>query len=310
MADYNDAKPAIIGAETVLSLTVNSLVIAVIARYPEIRKDRTALFMLSISVADLATGCTVMPLAAAVCSRATPSIRDELQYLPKLFGMALWWFGFVSVYCLCWMTMTKAVTIIAPFRAEKWLSHKRCQIIIATTWIVGFLLSTLNVMGDATWNVSMCNFRYPDIPGLGPVYQAYFLVAGVVPRVLLLYFTVRIFIVVLRVHRQIADQADAVITGEIEPSTRDNVTARALRSSINVIAICVVAIILTTPVFVFSIAHNITGAALPVGFDFAAMWLLKFGTIINSFLYLFLFRSVRKKVCQMFNEMLARIRGS
>ena len=206
--------------------------------------------------------------------------------------------------------MTKAVTIIAPFRAEKWLSHKRCQIIIATTWIVGFLLSTLNVMGDATWNVSMCNFRYPDIPGLGPVYQAYFLVAGVVPRVLLLYFTVRIFIVVLRVHRQIADQADAVITGELEPSTRDNVTARALRSSINVIVICVVAIIVTTPVFVFSIAHNITGAALPVGFDFAAMWLLKFGTIINSFLYLFLFRSVRKKVCQMFNEMLARIRGS
>ena len=309
MAEYNDAKPAIIGAETVLSLTVNSLVIAVIARYPEIRKDRTALFMLSISVADLATGCTVMPLAAAVCSRATPSIRDELQYLPKLFGMAVWWFGFVSVYCLCWMTMTKAVTIIAPFRSEKLLSHKRCQIIIATTWIVGFLLSTLNVMGDATWNVSMCNFRYPDVPGLGPVYLAYFLVAGVVPRVLLLYFTVRIFIVVLRVHRQIADQADAVITGELEPSTRDNVTAQALRSSINVIVICAVSIIVTTPLCAFSIVQNTTGAELPVGFEFAALWLFQFGSIVNSCLYLFLFRSVRKKMFNMFNEMWTSIHG-
>ena len=309
MGDYNDAKPAIIGVETVLCVTVNSLVIAVIARYPDIRKDRTALFMLSISVADLATGCTVMPMAAAVCSRATPSIRDELQYLPKLFGMALWWFGFVSLYCLCWMTMSKAVSIITPFRSDELLSHKRCRIIIATTWIIGFLLSTINVTGDATWNVSMCNFRYPDVPVLGPVYLAYFLVTGVVPRMLLLYFTVRIFVVVLRVHRHIANQADAVITGELDPPTRATVTAKALRSSMNVIVICVVSIVVTTPAFAFSIVHNGTGGGLPVGFDFAALWLFQFGTIVNSCLYLFLFRSVRKKMCNMFNEMWARIRG-
>ena len=161
MAEYNDAKPAIIGVEIILTLTVNSLVIAVLMRYPQLREDRTTLFVLSQSLADLANGCIAMPLGAAVCSRATPFILNETKYLPKINVLALWWFRVVSLYSLCWMTMAKVVAIIMPFRSEQIVSRRRCHIIIVMTWIVCFLLATATLKVESAWHTSACTYRYP-----------------------------------------------------------------------------------------------------------------------------------------------------
>ena len=82
--NFYDAKPAVISVIIVLNVIMNSLVITVIARYPELREDRTTLFMLSLSVSDLAAGCTFMPISAALCSRATPGVADVHNGLPNL----------------------------------------------------------------------------------------------------------------------------------------------------------------------------------------------------------------------------------
>ena len=52
----------------VLNIALNTLAIAVIARYPQLREDRATLFMFSLALSDLANGCTTMPVSAAVCS--------------------------------------------------------------------------------------------------------------------------------------------------------------------------------------------------------------------------------------------------
>lgn len=90
MVEYDNVKPAIILAEIILNLILNTLVIAVIARYPELREDRNTLFIVSLSAADLANGCTAMPLVAAICSSAIPSILNEHKYLPKVCGLTTW----------------------------------------------------------------------------------------------------------------------------------------------------------------------------------------------------------------------------
>ena len=73
-------KPAIISAVIIMNITLTILVIAVIASYPQLREDRTTLFIFSLTLSDLANGCTALPISAAVCSNVTPNARNMLQY--------------------------------------------------------------------------------------------------------------------------------------------------------------------------------------------------------------------------------------
>ena len=90
-SNFYDAKTVVISAIIVMNVIMNSLVINVIARYSELREDRTTLFLLSLSVSDLAAGCTFMPISAALCSRATPGVVDMHERLPNLYAFMMWW---------------------------------------------------------------------------------------------------------------------------------------------------------------------------------------------------------------------------
>ena len=63
-SDVHVIKTLVICAVIIVNMILNSLVIAVIARYPQLREDRTALFVFSLTSSDLALGCTVMPISA------------------------------------------------------------------------------------------------------------------------------------------------------------------------------------------------------------------------------------------------------
>ena len=309
VAEYNDARPAIIGALIVLNLTVNTLVIVVLTRYPQLREDRTASFMLSQTVADLAIGCIAMPVSAAVCSRLTPSILDETRYLPKINVLAFWWFGVVSMYSLCWMTMSKAIAIIMPFRSEQILSRRRCHVIIVMTWVISFVIAAFTFKVESTWNTAVCTFRYPSDRKFRIFVLTYFIVGIILPRCFLVYGTVRIFIVVLRTHRQVTAQAQSIgVTGS-GAAQSGTVTGQAIRSSVNILVICVVSIVLSTPVFIFQALVNTIDITFPVGFPFVAVWLMQLNTIFNSLLYVLMFRSVRKKTGKMLRELVMYISG-
>ena len=309
VVEYNDARPAIIGAQIILNLTVNTCVIAVLTRYPQLREDRTALFILSQTVADLANGCVAMPVCAAICSRVTSSILHETRYLPKINVLAFWWFGIVSLYSLCWMTMSKAIAIIMPFRSDQILSRRRCHIIITMTWVIGFILAAVNFKVESTWNTSICTYRYPSDSKFRIFILNYFIVAAILPRCFLVYGTVRIFIVVLRTHRQVTAQAQSIGVAGSGSGQSGTVTGQAIRSSVNILVICVVSIVLSTPLFIFQILFSTNHTTFPVGFPFAAIWLMQLNTILDSLLYLLMFRSVRKKTGKMLRELVMYIRG-
>ena len=199
---FRDVKPSFISGIIVMNVIMNSLVITVIARYPELREDRTTLFMLSLSVSDLAAGCTFMPISAALCSSATPLVVEMTGILPKLHAFTMSWFGFNSMYSLFWLTISKAIVVLKPFRFERLLTHRFCRVTILLTWIIGGLLATTNSHMSITWNTAMCTYRFPESRMLNTAYIILITISGVVPAMIIVYGTVRIFVVAMRIHRQ------------------------------------------------------------------------------------------------------------
>ena len=310
MAEYTYIKPAIIGAVAAVSLLSNALVIAVLLRYPQLREDRNALFILSMSFSDICSGLFNILMSAGLCSSASSSLLHEYPYLPTVNGFTMWWFSFVSMYSLCWLILSKNIAIAMPFRSDELLSRKRCHSINGLTWLLGFCLSAVLLSDDLVWNVDLCNYNPPVDSTLTLYYLVASLFTLVLPRVLLCWGTVRIIVVVMRTHRQIAAQAHSVADCDGAVPTSGTVTAQTLRSSINVLVICVVSILLTTPITVYVI-HSYANANVNASvYGFASVWMFHLNTIANSVLYLIIFRSVRTKTTVMVRDMLTCIRGS
>ena len=305
--EFYDSKPAVISSIIVMNVIMNSLVIAVIARYPQLREDRTTLFMLSLSVSDLAAGCTFMPISAALCSRVTAGVADMVGYLPKIHAFTMWWFGFNSTYSLCWLTISKTIVILKPFLYERLLTRTCCYVIIGIIWISGCLLATANFNVNITWNPVMCTYRYPRDHNLQAFYMTYFVIGDVLPLSIIAYGTVRIFNVVVRTHRQISALEHSVAVGKRSMGNNGFVTVQAIRSSKNVIVICVASLALNAPVLAFFVLRNVTDIRIPGMFSFVSIWVFESNTFVNSLLYLLLYRSVQQKAIHMLRAMLAYI---
>ena len=292
-----------------LNVIMNSLVIAVIARYPQLREDRTTLFMFSLSVSDLGTGCSFMPISAALCYGARQGDAEVGGVLPKVQAFTMWWFGFNSMYCLCWLTISKAIAILKPFKSEELLTHSRCYVIIGLNWIIGCILATLNFTVKVTWNSMICAYDIPTDRNVKAYYMAYLLVGVALPVSLIIYSNVRIFIVVVRTHRQISALEQSVAVGDNSTGNTGFITAQAIRSSKNVIVICIVSLLLNSTPLAFGVLDNMTSTPLPDVFNFVNLWIFESNTFVNSLLYLVLFKSVRQKVVHMLYAILVCIRA-
>ena len=282
-----------------MNVIMNSLVIAVIARYPQLREDRTTLFMFSLSVSDLAAECTFMPISAALRSRATEGVADMVGYVPKIHAFTVWWFGFNSKYSLCLFILSKTIVILKLLGCEHLLTLKCCSLVIGVNWIIGCMLATANFKMNITWNTVMCTYRIPRDHNLQAFYMAHFVIGVVLPISIIICGALCIRIVAVRTHQQIAALEQSVIAGNSSIGDHGFVTAQAI-----VIVICVVSLALF---FAFSALRNVTDVRIPDLFSFVSIWLFDSNTFINSLLYLLLFRSVRQKAIHMFCTMLAYI---
>ena len=81
--DVDEIKASVIDAVIILNVTFNVLGIAVIVKYPQL------LFIYSLTLSDLANGCTAMPINAALCSSLTPNVRNMVHYFPKIHASQL-----------------------------------------------------------------------------------------------------------------------------------------------------------------------------------------------------------------------------
>ena len=106
---YTEIKLATIGTLMTLDPVTSSIVIAVLTRYPQLREDRTNLFMLSLMVSDISYGLTVMPISAMMCSNARESIIDLIPQLPNIWMVFSRMLGTTSFNSLAWVTVCKMI---------------------------------------------------------------------------------------------------------------------------------------------------------------------------------------------------------
>ena len=88
-SSFDDLRSAIISVVIVLNITVNVIVIAVLLRYPQLREDNTNIFILSVTLSDLAHGCTAMPVSVALCAKSAAIVRNVglFGFLPNIHAI-------------------------------------------------------------------------------------------------------------------------------------------------------------------------------------------------------------------------------
>ena len=300
MADTNiPFKTSVISLVTVVDILVNSLVAIVIIRHPQLREDRSTLFMLSLTVSDLFNGFTTMPLSAYFCMSHTVNVGFILKmhrFFSRLYGM-------VSLYSLCWVTLSKMVAILMPFRYEQLLSTKRCYVIIVCLWIFGIVLTAIGFRLDVKWNQTFCittNSYYP----YAPLSTQIGLLLGIaVPLIITVYASGRILIVIVKTNLQITAQVNSIGgTVGVMLSGPTTVTLQSVRSGRNILLICAAALILTVPMVIFILFSLVLCIEMSESFQFLSVWSLICNSSVNGILYMCLFRSVRRKILHMFRD--------
>ena len=299
-SDLDDIKTLIISVVIIMNITLNSLVIAVLVRYPQLREDRTTLFVISLTVSDLANGCTAMPISAVVCSNATPNVRNMVHYLPKIHAAFSIWFTVNSMHSLCWVTVCKMVAITKPLRYEQVLTRNRCYFIICGIWLTGALLAATLAPLALPWNLDDCIYETKmSSHAVGPLI-VFVIIAIVCPAVAIIYSTTRIFFAILRTHRQITAQVNSIGGENDAVATIPSLTFKSIRSGRNVLVICLAFLILIIPGIVYAAMYTFElDNHLPSSYKFTATWILLCNSFVNSLMYIILFRSVRDKTVQM-----------
>ena len=273
---FDVIKPVITSAVIIMNMSLNVLVIAVIFKHPQLREDRTTLFMLSLTLSDLANACTAMPIIATICSNATPQARAMRDLLPKFHLMCTVWFAFNSLHSLCWMTVYKMIAITKPLRYEQILSRNRCRAIVCFTWLSGVVVATMFLHGKTTWDMKTCVVRKDGHSiAIRAIFLIGFTLGQVTTTVVIVYSTARIFCVIVRTHLRITTQVNSVVVELASVRDVPWLTLKSIRSGRNALLMCLAYRLLTSPIAVDVVAVVMRKEMhLPDSYRFAAVWIM------------------------------------
>ena len=298
-------KSAILGVVTILIVPTNGVVIAVIMRYRELWDDRITLFVFALAISHFASGVTFVPLGASICLPSTSSDTIVNKHLPKVhmfFLTLLVAANWCSVTCV---TVSQTIIILRPLRCSELLTTNRCYAVLICSWAACLLHAIISVSssGGVTWNMEMCTYRLPINSNFSAVRASIVLVAAVSMFCLLVYSSVRIFIIVVRAHTQIAALAQSV-GGPGRSGNAGNVTLKCIRSARNIFIMCVSSVVLTLPLVSFTLVRSFSNSYVDSSwFGFVALTLYDTSTFTNSLVYMLLFRTIRRKTVQMVKDL-------
>ena len=295
-----EIKAASIGTLSVLDIVTNSIVIAVIIKYPQLREDRTNLFMLSLMISDILYGTLVMPISAVLCSSASQSVLAVMPYLVNVHMVCVRWLATTSLNSLSWVTMCKMIAITKPFVYDRHLNNYRCCIILALIWSIGFLIGIATLRVDINWNHSFCLSRISANSAADSITTLSFLTGITIPVILIVYGTGKIFLVIVRTHKEITSQVQSISGGQDTCGQPTSATLQSIRSGKNVLIICASIVVMLMPTIIYDMHNSISGDVDDLNlFRFLMMWIAPCNTVVNSILFVFLFRSVRNKTGEM-----------
>ena len=288
----------------VLNVVLNSTVIALIVKYQQLRDNPTHLFMFSLFGADLVLGITALPISATLCSIASIA-KEEDSYLVVIQFAGLRWCFFASLLSLCFVTVSKMVSITRPLHCDRIFTKTRCYVIVVTIWVTGAVLVILWSQASMYWSSDLCISRPSQGTNLSEITRMIYTAFLFVPLIAITYATVKILHVIFRTHLAMTSQVHSIGGNTVDTATGVSLTLMSIRSGRNVLIICAVTVILTIPVITYSVGLSIYGDTwLMPSFGFIATWIAICNTFVNSLLYVFLFRSVRTKAATMFSEVL------
>ena len=296
MEDTNVAKVVIISLSAATNIALNCLLIVVIARTPTLRDDRTTLFVFSLVSSDLAFGCSVMVSSAIVCSR--PDIR--VGNFAYVFAVVGYWLNLTSLYNLCCISVCKMVAVVYPLRYLTLVTERRCHVVIVFNWLFSLVMTAPLFAIDMSWNPDLCFIQPNDTNSSTPHYVVAMQMFGnLVPIAVMVYANVRMFYVVAYTTRRVSAEGVQVGVGSsslvLQQHTLASVMLRSIRSSRNIIVMCLAyTVVVIMAIMVESISWHQKSDSPDV--KFVALWLFFNNTSINSFLYISLYRSVRKAI--------------
>ena len=289
-------KTVTISTVTALNIVMNVLVIAVIARYPQLREDRSTLFMFSLTISDLANGCTAMPISAVLCSSVTESVGNILN-MHKFFTRM---FGLVSLHS----SDSDSDSDSDSLRYEQLLTSNRCYLIIGLTWLFGAGIAFAGITHGAKWSRKLCICTVVDYPDVPPSTIVGMTAGVAVPLVATIYASDRIFAVIVKTHLRITAQVNSIGGCDHGAPSGQTLTLQSVRSGRNILIICLAALALTIPMVVYSFTV-LFDTDMPSSFEFASVWILMCNSSVNGIIYLTVFRSVRYKMARMLKELRA-----
>ena len=251
---HTTIKATYIGTLSILDIATNAIVISVIAKYPQLREDRTNLFMLSLMVADILYGTLAMPVSAVLCSGAGQAVLAAMPYLPNVHILLSRCVVIVSTNSLSWVTLCKMIAITKPFIYERYLNSTRCYIIITGFWSIGLFLGLACFRVGAHWSPHVCLPRIDSSSSAAAITDFSFLIFGMaIPVILIVYGTTKIFIVIVRTHTEISSQVQSMGGDQIIAGQSTSATLQSIRSGKNVLIICASIVLILMPTLVYDV---------------------------------------------------------
>ena len=256
MDDVNPVKVTVVSLSAAANIVVNSLVMAVILRTPSLRDDLTSLFMFSLATSSLAFGVCCSIGSAIMCSH--PALNTDAFI--SVYIVVAGWFMFASLYNLCCISLCKMAAVVYPLSYLAVVTERRCYLLILFNWTISIALAAPFAFFDM-WSQCVCFPRRNHVTGNSSNYlYAVQVLAGLLPMLGMVYSNVRMFIVVARVNRQVAEAGFAVEAGSNTTETSQPSLASALiksvRSSRNIIIICVTYVFLVVIIILVLFAKS------------------------------------------------------
>ena len=180
-------------AEYGLNTVLNPTVIAVIVKYPQLREKPTNFLMFSLFGADLVLGITALPIGATLCSIESIA-KEEDSYFVAIQFAGLRWCFFAPLLSLCFVTVSKMVSITRPLHWDRIFSKTRCYVIVASMWVTGAVLVGLILWSRASmsWNSDLCISTPSQVTNLSSVIREIYFAFLFVGQIAISYATVKI----------------------------------------------------------------------------------------------------------------------
>ena len=260
--------------------------------------------MLSLMVADILYGTLAMPVSAVLCSGAGQYVLAAMPYLPNVHILLSRCVVIVSTNSLSWVTLCKMIAITNPFIYERYLNSTRCYIIITVFWSIGLFLGLACFRVGAHWSPHVYLPRIDSSSSAAAITDFSFLILGMaIPVILIVYGTTKIFIVIVRTHTEISSQVHSMGGDQINAGQSTSATLQSIRSGKNVLIICYSIVLILMPTLVYDVRSSLSDHVDEVYlYSFFMMWIAPWNAVVNSVLFVFLFRNVRAKTMEMMKE--------